>query len=155
MTVNVEALIDSLGKSYQEMLGAELIPYKSPPKGSSGTPTISLEMAQEGVFLSFWRDRRILKSVTLRMQHETASDWIFPNKLPSPLQTRMSRQWVHENIGNPLRSAPPYVVMKKSFGWTDLYEAQGRSLPTCMQISYDLTDNVRSVTFMPPSELRW
>lgn len=52
MTVNVEALIHSLGKSYQDMLENELIPYKSTPKGSSGTPTISLDMAQEGVFLS-------------------------------------------------------------------------------------------------------
>jgi len=155
MTVNVEALINSLGKSYQDMLDAELIPYKSPPKGSSGTPTISLEMAQEGIFLSFWRDGRILKSITLRMQHETVLNWEFPNELPSPLQKSMSRQWVHENIGTPLRSAPPYVVMKRAFGWTDLYEAQGRALPTCMQINYDVADNVRSVTFMPTAELRW
>ena len=39
MTVNIDALINSLGKSYQDMLENELIPYKSPPKGSSGTPT--------------------------------------------------------------------------------------------------------------------
>lgn len=61
MTVNVEALINSLGKSYQYMLDKDLIPYKTAPKGSSGTPTINLEMAQEGIFLSFWREGRILK----------------------------------------------------------------------------------------------
>lgn len=155
MTVNVDALINSLGKSYQDMLDNELIPYKSPPKGSSGTPTVSLDMAQEGVFLSFWREGRILKSVTLRMQHETVADWSFPNELPSPLQKNMSRQWVHGNLGEPLRSSPPYVVMKRSFGWTDLYEVRERAIPTSMQVNYDMTDSVRSVTFMPTSELRW
>lgn len=52
MTVNVEALINSLGKSYQYMLDKNLIPYKSPPQGASGTSAINLEMAQEGIFLS-------------------------------------------------------------------------------------------------------
>lgn len=89
------------------------------------------------------------------MQHETIADWMFPNELPAPLQKNMSRQWVHENAGEPLKSSPPYVVMKKAFGWTDLYEAKGRTLPTSMQVNYDVMDFVRSVTFMPTSELRW
>lgn len=67
----------------------------------------------------------------------------------------MSRQWVHENLGLPLRSLPPQVVMRRAFGWTDLYEAQGRSISTSMQISYDVMDKVRSITFMPTAELRW
>ena len=155
MTVNVEALINSLGKSYQYMLDKDLIPYKSPPKGASGTPTINLEMAHEGIFLSFWREGRILKSVTLRIQHEPASSWTFPNELPAPLQVSMSRKWVNENLGEPLRSAPPYTVMNKDYGWTDLYEVKDYDIPTSMQINYDVADSVRSVTFMPTSELRW
>lgn len=155
MTVNVNALINSLGKSYQEILDNGLLPYKSAPKGSSGTPTISLDMAQEGVFLSFWRAGRILKSITLRIQHETVVDWTFPNELPAPLQKNMSRQWMHKNIGEPLRSSPPYIVMKRAFGWTDLYESKGHAIPTSMQVNYDVKDSVRSLTFMPTSELRW
>lgn len=155
MTLNIKAMINSLGKSYQYMLDNELVHYKSPPKGSPGTPTIGLEMAQEGVFLSFWRDGRILKSITLRIQYETVSNWVFPNELPPPLQTCMSRRWVHEYIGEPLKSAPPYSVMQRDFGWTDLYEVKDYDIPTILQINYDLVDNVRSVTFMPTSELRW
>ncbi|MRE92261.1 pyocin immunity protein [Enterobacter bugandensis] len=155
MTIDVEALIYSLGKSYQYMLDKDLIPYKSPPKGSSGTPTINFEMAQEGIFLSFWREGSILKSVTLRIQHEPASSWTFPNELPAPLQASMSRKWVNETLGEPLRSAPPYTVMNKDYGWTDLYEVKDHDIPTSMQINYDVEDRVRSVTFMPTSELRW
>ncbi|PLR29066.1 DUF6392 family protein [Chimaeribacter arupi] len=155
MTVNVDALINHLGKSYQALIDKELIYYKTLPKGTSGSQRLSLEMALEGIFLSFKRDGRILKSITLRLQHNEKHNWVFPNQLPLPLQNNMSRSWVHENIGSPLRSAPPYIVMKQAFGWTDLYEAKGRPIPTSMQINYDVMDNVRSVAFMPTSELRW
>ncbi|WP_345719096.1 DUF6392 family protein [Brenneria roseae] len=53
--------------SYQELIDSKLIVYKSPPKGASGSPILSLDMAREGVFLSFWRDGRILKAVTLTL----------------------------------------------------------------------------------------
>lgn len=80
---------------------------------------------------------------------------MFPNELPSPLQKEMSRQWVHENLGLPLRSLPPQVIMRRAFGWTDLYEAKGRSISTSMQISYDVMNKVRAITFVPTAELRW
>lgn len=155
MTVNVEKLINSLGKSYLELIDSGVIVYKTPPKGASGSPVLSLDMAREGIFLSFWRDGRVLKAVTLTIQDDDITDWAFPNELPPPLQKNMSRQWVHEHMGEPLRSSPPKVVMRRAFGWTDLYEAKGRAIPTSMQVSYDVVDKVRSVTFMPTSELRW
>ncbi|PLR42391.1 pyocin immunity protein [Chimaeribacter arupi] len=155
MTVNVDAMINSLGKSYIELVDSGLIVYKSPPKGASGSPVLSLDMAREGIFLSFWRDGRILKAVTLTIQDDETTDWMFPNELPAPLEKKMTRSWVHEHFGEPLRSTPPKVIMKRAFGWTDLYEADGRPIPTNMQINYDVMDNVRSVTFMPTSELRW
>ncbi|MBT0723925.1 pyocin immunity protein [Rosenbergiella sp. S61] len=155
MTVNIDALISCLGKTYQELIDNELINYKSPPTGSSGDPDLSLDMAKEGLFLSFKRDGRILQAIVVKIQNDKAKNWMFPNELPKPLQRNMSRKWVHENIGVPLRSSPPKVVMRRVFGWTDLYEAQNRLIPTMMQISYDTSDQVRSVTFLPASDLRW
>ncbi len=67
MTVNVEALINSLGKSHIELVDSGLFIYKSPPKGSSGSPVLSLDMAKEGVYLSFLRDGRILQEVTVKI----------------------------------------------------------------------------------------
>lgn len=75
-------------------------------------------------------------------------------RTPLPFAKKMTRQWVHENVGEPLRSIPSKVIMRNSYGWTDLYEAEGYPIPTSMQINYDTMDNVRSVTFMPTSELR-
>lgn len=155
MTVNINELISSLGKSYLELTDHGLITYRSPPTASSGDPDLSLDMAKEGLFLSFKREGRVLQAIVLKIQNDKAKDWVFPNALPAPLQPVMTRQWVHENIGEPLRSIPPQVIMRRAFGWTDLYEAKGRAIPTSMQISYDVMDYVRSVTFMPTSELRW
>lgn len=45
--------------------------------------------------------------------------------------------------------------MKRAFGWTDLYEAKGRTIPTSMQMSYDAMDNVRSVAFIATTEIHW
>lgn len=152
MTVNVKALINSLGKSYKELLDAELIPYKTPPTGFSGDPDISLDMAKEGIYLSFKRDGQLLQEVTLRIQHDKVNNWVFPNELPMGFQKAMPRQWVHKNIGEPLRSCPPKVIMKRALGWSDLFNFNG---VVSMQFDYDIADNVRTVTFMPTSELRW
>jgi hypothetical protein len=155
MAINIEALINSLGKTYQDIFDIGLIPYKTKPTGFSGDSKISLDMVKEGVYLSFHRKGRTLKEITLTILDDEKIDWVFPNELPSPLQKSMSRQWVHEHVGEPLRSSPPEVIMKRAFGWTDLYEVRGGSLPTSMQISYDTMDNVRSVTYLLTSELRW
>lgn len=155
MTLNVEALIHGLGRSYNDLLDAELIPYKTPPTGFSGDPDLSLDMAKEGVYLSFLREGRMLQEVTVKIIRPDIKNWIFPNELPFGLQHKMSRQWIHENIGVPLRSSPPRVIMRRAFGWADLFDIKGANTPTSMQIDYDIADNVVDVSFMPTSELRW
>ncbi|MCE9903425.1 hypothetical protein M988_1759 [Hafnia paralvei ATCC 29927] len=155
MTVNVEALIRSIGKGYQEIFYSGLIPYKTKPKGASGSPNLSLEMAKEGIFLSFKREGQILKGITLKIQHEPVKNWIFPNELPSPLQKNMSRRWVHDTFGAPDKSVPPKVVMKTVFGWVDRFTVEDFDIPITMQIRYDMDDMVEAVTFIPTSELRW
>lgn len=155
MTVDINGIINGLGKNYQELTEDGLITYKSSPVASSGDPDLSLNMAKEGLFLSFKREGRILQAIVLKIQNDKVRDWMFPNELPSPLQKEMSRQWVHENLGLPLRSLPPQVIMRRAFGWTDLYEAKGRSISTSMQTSYDVMNKVRAITFVPTAELRW
>lgn len=155
MTVNVEALILHLGKSYQDLVDAELIPYKTPPTGFSGDPDLSLNMAQEGLYLSFKRDGRILQEITMTLLRPDIKGWHFPNELPFGLKSEMSRQWVHEHFGPPLRSSPPKTIMRRALGWADLFDVLGGSLTVTMQIDFDVMENAVSVTFMPTSELRW
>lgn len=50
MTVNVESLIRNLGKTYEQLFDAGLIPYKSKPTGFSGSDVVTLDMVKEGSF---------------------------------------------------------------------------------------------------------
>ncbi|EHL6038031.1 TPA: pyocin immunity protein [Escherichia coli] len=155
MTLNVHALINKLGKSYQDIFNEGLIPYKTKPTGFSGDDEISLDMVKEGVFLSFKRDNQILTSITLRLFNETVGDFTFPNKLPVSLIPEMSRVWVCDNIGFPAKSLPPRKRLKKDIGWTDLYNLSNFAVLTSMQIDYDLNENARRITFMPTEDVRW
>ncbi|MEK9498471.1 DUF6392 family protein [Photorhabdus sp. P32] len=155
MTINVEALINSLGKTYQEIFDEGLIPYKTKPSGFSGDEVVCLDMVREGVFLAFYREGKRLKEITLTLFDEKKPLYQFPNELPSPLVSQMSRQWVHEQFGEPEKSQPPEVIMKRQFGWADLYTVLDFRIPTSMQVDYDLLEQVKSIAFLPTSEVRW
>ncbi|TNH43942.1 DUF6392 family protein [Photorhabdus luminescens] len=155
MAVNIEALIGSLGRTYQEIYNEGLIPYKTKPKGNLGCDYISLDMIKEGVYLAFKRKNKILFVVTITLIDRDKPSYQFPNKLPSPLISMMSRQWIHEQFGKPEKSHPPEMIMKHQFGRKDLYTLLDFRIPTSMQISYDLLDRVEYITFLPTSEVCW
>ena len=155
MTVNVEALIRSLGKSYKEIYDAGLLPYKTQPSASSGDPDLGLNMAKEGAYLSFRRDRRIFQEMTLRIQYEKVKNWIFPNELPTLLQKSMSRQWVRENVGEPENSIPPRVIMRQAIGWIERFTLEDFHMPLTMVIRYDMAELAEAVTILATSDLRW
>lgn len=155
MTVNIEALIYSLEKSYPELIDNGVITYKTEPKGYAGSPNLNLEMAKEGLFLSFRRDGKIFNEKTLYIQHDKVENCIFPNELPLPLQSKMSRKWVHETFGLPDKSIPPRMIGTTMFGWVERFSIDGFHIPVTMRVAYDSDELVKSITYMPTSELRW
>lgn len=155
MTVNIEALIGSLGKSYQDVFDAGLIPYKTKPTGFSGDEIVCLDMVKEGVFLSFYREGKILKEITLTLLDEKKPNYHFPNELPPPLVLNMNRSWVHVTFGEPDKFLPPRKRLRKDIGYTDLFTVTDFHIPISMQIAYDLHERARLVTFLPTSEVRW
>lgn len=155
MAVNINFLIAYLGKSYKDIREENLIPYSTEPKGHSGSPTISLDMVKEGIFLSFLRKNRILKEITLYIQRDDNSDWLFPNDLPTPLQHKMSREWIMTAFGQPAGSVGPRKILRHSLGWVDKYHLNNTDIPITMQINYDLSNSVKEVSYIITSELRW
>jgi len=155
MTVHVEALIRSLGKSYPDLVQSGLITYQSKPQGASGSPVISLDMAKEGVFLSFSREGQILKEISLRIQNPKVKNWVFPNELPSPLKVKMSREWIHETLAEPDNIQPAKMVAGLSFGLTERYTLEGFHISVALQIRYDENEMVQKMTFLPTADLRW
>ncbi|MEQ2017308.1 MULTISPECIES: DUF6392 family protein [Photorhabdus] len=70
MATNIEVLINSLGRAYQDIYDEGLIPYKSKPRGDSGDDYVSLDMQKEGIFLAFNRTSKKLTHVTLTLIDE-------------------------------------------------------------------------------------
>ncbi|NHB61636.1 DUF6392 family protein [Photorhabdus sp. RW14-46] len=155
MAINVNALINSLGKTYQEIFDEGLIPYKTKPTGYPGDPDITLDMIKEGMYLAFKRDGKILFAIELLLLDQKKSSYQFPNELPSSLKTLMFRQWLHEQLGKPEKALPPRRILKKDVGWTELYTLLDFRMPTSMQVDYDLFERVESVMFLLTSEVRW
>ncbi len=155
MTVNVENLIRNLGKTYEQLFDAGLIPYKSKPTGFSGSDVVTLDMAKEGVFLAFHRDSNILKEITLTLQDQEKKNWVFPNTLPTPLEPLMVRPWIHNQLGEPDKALPPRKRGRREIGWTERFTLLDFHIPLTLQIDYELNDYARKITFLPTSELRW
>ncbi|MFD3246236.1 DUF6392 family protein [Rahnella aquatilis] len=155
MSINVEALIRSLGKTYQEIYGAGLIHYKTKPSGSSGSSFVSLDMQKEGVYLAFKREGKYLLSVTVTLVSRDDASYSFQNELPGPLQKNMTIEWIHKFIGLPDGSIQPRRIGRHNFGLKEKYALKGFQIPTVMQIMYTSEERVETLTFLHASELRW
>lgn len=155
MTVNIEALMRSLGKPYQAIRDAGIITYKTPPQGTQSDPYLALKMKNEGISLMFDNDvDKALSEILLNIK-TGKKGWVFPNELPTPLRQEMSRSWVHETFGEPDKSTPPEVFMKMKIGWIERFTLEDFHMPLAMCVYYDMDEMVESVTFLPISRLRW
>ena len=155
MTVNVEKLINHLGKTYQEIFDAGLIPYKTKPTGYPGDPDLTLSMMNEGIYLAFNREGVTLYSIELFLQNPNKANYRFPNELPSPLEHEMMRSWVHAQFGSPDKLLPPRKRLRNDVGYTDLFTVMDFHIPISMQVDYDLQEQVKEVAFIVTSEVRW
>jgi hypothetical protein len=155
MTINIELLIRSIGKTYQDIYDAGLIPYKTKPRGDSGDSVIELDMVKECVYLAFYRSSRKLFCITLTILDDDKPLLHFPNELPSPLQKDMGLSWMHEQFGLPDKIVSPKLIGGLNFGMKELYTLEGFHIPLSMQVTYTEKNQVESLTFMPTSEVHW
>ncbi|MBV7468286.1 DUF6392 family protein [Aeromonas sp. sif0611] len=155
MTVDAKALINGLGLTYEAMLEAEMIPYKTKPKGDSGSPYITLNMAKEGVFLTFDRVSRKLIEVDLELIREGDDKYVFPNEVPSPLWSVMLRSDVRAKFGVPTNTLPPYRLINREKGGTDHYVLEKGGKKVSMLLSYDLEQRATTVGFKPTELVQW
>lgn len=155
MAVNVDMLINSLGQTYETLLDAGYIPYKTKPKGDSGCTEINLDMAKEGVFLSFDRATRKLVEVDLELFKDVDNKYKFPNEIPAPLWASMLKSDVRSAFGEPANSHPPHRIVNRKKGGTDHYVLEKGSKRVSMLLSYDLDQRVMIVGFKPTELVQW
>jgi len=151
MSVNIEALVQRLGDTYDELYNDGLIPYKTKPKGNSGDDVVTLDMKKEYVFLSFDNPSKKLREITITViPDDMRNQWKFPNEIPFGLMQVMTEQWLYQHFGSPIRSAPEEQIMGVSFGKMEVFKFKNESLSQDIAISclYGFKKvNVKEITF--------
>ncbi len=155
MTVNVTAYLNNFGKTYEALLDAEYITYKTKPSGYPGDAYIGLDMAKEGVYLTFNNDDRSLIEVILTLFKENDNKYTFPNELPVPLWDRMFKQDVRNKFGVPQNSYPPYRLINKNKGGVDHYIMRMGDQKISMLLHYNLDQLVMRAAFKPTELVEW
>ena len=155
MTVDVKTLINGFGKTYQELFDSGFIPYKTKPKGDSGSSVITLDMAKEGVLLTFDKADQKLIEMTLRLIDERNDKYTFPNEMPDPLWLDISKPSVRERFGEPLHSHPPHKIINRVFGGVDYYELSKGAKSVMMLVRYNSELKAMTVTFKPAALVNW
>jgi len=150
MKVNIEKLIKQIGKAYQDIYDQDLIPYKTKPTGTVSDDIARLDMRREGIFLSFINNQeKNLKEVTLRLEDENKTDWLFPNLLPFGLEAVMTQKWVRERFGHPMIYTEAQIIMTIYVGVEKTYTLPVPDQNIAVTFSYNKYFFVSRITFIP------
>ncbi|MDK9605700.1 DUF6392 family protein [Lelliottia wanjuensis] len=150
MNINVETLVKQLGKPYHEIHDLGLIPYKKKPYGSVSDDGAELDMKREGIFLVFVNDpEKKLIEVTLTLEDEAKTDWIFPNPMPFGLEPVMTQQWVRERFGMPMIYSDAQIIMTVYVGVTEVYSLPIPNQNIAASFTYNQNLFAESITFYP------
>lgn len=148
MKIDVETLIKHLGKPYQEIFEKGLIPYKTKPHGPIDEDEADLDMRREGMLLVFVNDsEKKLKEVTLRLEDEGKTDWLFPNPMPFGLKPVMTQLWARENLGLPMVHVEAKIVMTIYMGVKEIYALPMPNQHIAAALTYDKDFFVKKITF--------
>jgi len=149
MTINVEALIKQLGERYQDIYDKNLIPYKIKPYGDERADSASLDLEQsEGVFLSFDNDKdKRFNEITLILEDEEKTDWLFPNQMPFSLEPVMTQRWVRDHFGLPMIYGKARTDGIMSRGITEVYPLLPPTQNIAVKFLYNPNLFVATVTF--------
>ncbi|MFU2318791.1 DUF6392 family protein [Rahnella sp. PCH160] len=155
MNIDVEELVKKLGQPYQDIHDQGLIPYKTKPYGSVSDDVASLDLKREGIFLSFINNaEKTLKEVSLILEDEGKTDWLFPNPMPFGLQPVMTQQWVRARFGLPMIYADAKIMMTIYVGIKEVYSLPAPNQQIAATFTYDEDLFVGKVTFYPLSRAK-
>ncbi|MFO6296707.1 DUF6392 family protein [Rahnella selenatireducens] len=150
MNINVEALIKKLDSPYQEIYNDGLIPYKTKPYGAIDEDVARLDMKREGIYLAFINNsEKILTEVTLTLEDEGKTDWIFPHPMPFSLEPVMTQQWVRGRFGVPMIYVEAKTIMTIYRGVKEFYSLPAPNQNIVISFSYNKDSFVSDITFFP------
>ena len=90
-----------------------------------------------------------MKEVTLTLEDESKSDWLFPTPMPFGLEPVMTQPWVRARFGLPMIYVDAKVVMTLYRGVKEFYPLLAPDQNIVASFSYNKDFFVESVTFYP------
>ncbi len=109
---------------------------------------LTSDMRREGMLLVFVNDsEKKLKEVTLRLEDEGKTDWLFPNPMPFGLKPVMTQQWARENLGLPMVHVEAKIVMTIYMGVKEIYALPMPNQHIAAALTYDKDFFVKKITF--------
>ncbi|MBJ9145291.1 hypothetical protein I5476_14665 [Citrobacter braakii] len=89
------------------------------------------------------------KEISLRLEDEGKTDWLFPNPMPFGLEPVMTQQWVRARFELPMIYVDVKVVMTLYRGVKEFYPLLSPDQDIVASFSYNKELFVESVTFYP------
>lgn len=87
------------------------------------------------------------KEISLRLEDEGKTDWLFPYPMPFGLEPVMTQQWVRARFGLPMIYVDAKVVMTLYSGVKEFYPLLAPDQDIVASFSYNKELFVESVTF--------
>ncbi|WP_234498039.1 DUF6392 family protein [Vibrio maritimus] len=156
--IEVGRMISMMGCTLEEIIDAGLLkPNQKPKPRHSGDDELILDMIREGVLLSFDRQSKALQRISLTLLDEDKPNYRFPNDLPSPLKPEMTKDYVHESMGEPFESKPSIEFMGKVWGEVEHYFMRRNVFGDLSQlVSYVQGQQmVKSLTYLYTKDVSW
>ncbi|WP_337223803.1 DUF6392 family protein, partial [Klebsiella pneumoniae] len=85
--------------------------------------------------------------VTLRLEDENKTDWLFPNPLPFGLEPVMTQKWVRDKLGHPMIYTDALIIMTIYVGVKEFYTLPAPHQYIVAAFTYNKDFFVQKVTF--------
>ncbi|HIF9376149.1 TPA: DUF6392 family protein, partial [Photobacterium damselae] len=120
--IDISQIIRMIGKTPSEIIAAGLLAENKKPKPRfSGDDELVLDMIREGVFLAFDRATKQLIRINLTLLDIDKPKYKFPNELPKPLLSIMTKEYIYQELGSPYETKKPVEFMGKIWGGVEHY----------------------------------
>ncbi|AKV09339.1 MULTISPECIES: DUF6392 family protein [Pseudomonas] len=118
---NIEAWIDNLGQSYNDLIALGIVPDQPLKELYPGRDKLHLN-PEVGIALSFWAESKQLETVFVTLIKTTPSTVEYKGELPTPYKLALTQSDVHALFGEPMESRGP-IKMPQPMGQTGGWEA--------------------------------
>ncbi|MHA6609256.1 DUF6392 family protein [Photobacterium damselae] len=156
--IDISQIIRMIGKTPSEIIAAGLLAENKKPKPRfSGDDELVLDMIREGVFLAFDRATKQLIRINLTLLDIDKPKYKFPNELPKPLLSIMTKEYIYQELGSPYETKQPVEFMGRIWGGVEHYRLDRNTFGELSLLLYYAEDqnHIRSITILKTHDVSW